>query len=223
MDEGIGIAETLRNFRDALRNPIPDVDSFVSHLSSTLQALHLHPTSVPPENSSGEALKAIHRFLPLIQNLLITSAIPTFQTSLDESQQLLLDIFFIPIRTPSLNTLLLCRNISVVSYQTITSLLSNSTPKAASLPVLSRHYVLKILQKLVVEYGLDELYWAVWSPSAHVIEKEGETNDGARTLRWEESVKFALGVPAKTANVVGRWKAEGWNADTPEELIPTYI
>ncbi|RXK40552.1 hypothetical protein M231_02204 [Tremella mesenterica] len=204
----------LRHLRDTLQSPIPDVDSFSFLLSSTLQSLHLHSTSVPSSTPEPSVLKAIQRFLPSVQQLLLTNAVPTFLHALDEGHRALLDILFCPAKSPSFSQLHVARRIAFISYLTLSSMLLSKSDRP-SLPTLSRQYLLETLRKLSGAHGIDQLYWAVWG--GQLGEKE---DDISRQLQWEDTVKAIVGLPAKVANAVGRWKAEGWEGDVPIELIP---
>ena len=212
----------LRDFRDALRNPIPDVDSFVFLISSTFQALHLHPTSIAEDGTPAGTLKAINRFLPGIQVQLLSTAIPTFSSSLDDAQRGLLDALFVPLRDSTANTLSLRPSIASISYTTLTAILSTSISPNTPLPQQSRSFVITTLETLARMYSIDELYWSVWSSSLHLEDGVEKKADGAKELRWEEAVKAAISVPAKVVNAVGRWKSEGWSDDVPHALVPRY-
>ena len=208
----------LQALRDALRSPIPDVNAFVFLLSSCLQALHLHSTSVPPADDPKDLLRYIHRLLPTIQGQLLTSAIPTFEPLLDTEQRGVLRSLFVPPKDSAPTTLPIRRNIAFISYGTLTAFLSTSNPQITPLPLQSRDFVLYTLNTLAAEYGIDELYWAVWSSSSSI--QDGRQSDGLRTLRWDEAVKVAAGVVGKVTNAVGRWKSEGWSGDLPAGLVP---
>ena len=211
---------SLRDLQDALRNSIPDVDSFVSQLSSTLQALHLHPTSSPPpiQHTAG-SIKAINRILPAVQVLLITSAIPTFLLSLDAPQRDLLTTFFVPRKTSEQATLLIRRDVALTSYRNLTSFLAISPRQSVTCPHQSRDFLLSTLDLLAEQYSIDELYWAVWSSSAS-SDADTDRSHGLRMLQWEETVKAALGLPAKVANAIGMWMGEDWNSDYLINLSP---
>jgi telomere length regulation protein len=191
----------LRHCRDTLRTPIPDVETFTSLLDSTMIALH-------PETTSPDHLKAINRFLPGIQTSLLTLVIPTFLAALDEPQQLQLSTYFCPSSGPPA----VRRAVASTSYLTLPFLLS-PTPPAVPLPPQSRSYILATLEALGT-YGIDQVYWAVWASG---------TSEGVRTLQWEETVRALVGVPAKVANAVGRWKTERWAGDIPEGLVPRWV
>jgi telomere length regulation protein len=78
-----------------------------------------------------------------------------------------------------------------------------------------------MLAAVVDTYSIDDLYWAIWGAQTQVeTSSSGEKSDGVRTLRWEETVKALVGVPAKAANAVGRWKQEGWSGDVSKSLQP---
>lgn len=208
--------KALRELRDTLRTPIPDLDTFVFLLSSTLQALELDHTSVasgdlPP----GEVLRAIQRYLPSIQVQLLTTAIPTFLHALDGPKNTLLETLFVPLRQP--DGLTTRRAIALTSYLTLPTLLSSNNPSQSALPLQSREFILSTLQTLAESYSIDELYWSVFSTTSGGSEGKKE---GWRTLPWEEAVKSVVGLPGKTANAVGRWKGDGWKGDVPVGLIP---
>ena len=211
------VTSAFQGLRDALRTPIADTDSFVFLLSSTLKALSLHPSSVPPARASSTDLKAIRRFLPTIQVSLLSSAVPTFVTSLDDSQRALLDTFFVPEKQVATSTLHIRRAVALSSYQTIAPLFSSKSTHASRFPAQSRSYALSVLEKLAASYSIDELYWAVWSASGPSLE---EKDEGWQTLQWEEAVKAVVGLPGKVANAVGGWKADGWDGDIPGSLVP---
>ena len=208
-------SSALKELRDALRGTIPDTDSFVFLLSAALQSVHLHPTSIPPSSIDSEALKALRRFLPIVQSLLISNAIPTFLPALDQKQRDLLDRFFCPPKPTTVTSshLNLVRTVALQSYLTLSELLSSQSKQGVT--PNAREYVLKIVARLAGEYSIDQLYWAVWGSAEGVREDRG-----ANELAWEDVMKAACGLPSKVANAVGRWKAEGWDGEVPEALVP---
>lgn len=213
----------LRDLRDVLRNPTPDIDSFIFLLSSTLQDLHLHPTSNAPKAIPRDALTAINRLLPALQIQLLASAVPIFHAELDESSRQLLQTFFVPPKEPSATTLPLRRAIASTSYITLTTLISASKPSITPLPPQSRSFVLSTLETLTHCYGIDELYWNVWSSSLSAKERGEGKIHGAKELRWEEDVRAIVGVSSKVANAVGKWTSEGWECDVPDSLVPRCV
>ena len=209
-------SQALRDLRDALRQCSPDVESLYFQLSTALQAVNCHPNSAPTEDISS-IIKALDRLLESIQQILITSVLPTFLQSLDERTADLLDRFFVPPKTAQAETLTIGRTIALKSYLTLSALLSKK-PDDVMVPVPSRHWTLETLQKLSDTHGIDEIYWAVWGGSS--VEGETSKNGAMRMLQWEEAVKSILSIPGKVANAVGRWKEEGWSGDIPESLVP---
>jgi telomere length regulation protein len=181
----------LRELRETLRSAIPDTDTFTFSLSAALQAIHLHPTSVPPSPVPEEVLRAIDRYIPAIQISLLNQALPTFLHALDDGGRRLVKTFFCPNRDAT--TLPIARSVALATYQAIPPLLSSS----------------------------HDLHWAIWGAQAQAeTSSSGEKIDGVRTLRWEETVKGLVGAPAKAANAVGRWKQEGWAGDVSQTLQP---
>jgi len=210
---GGGEADPLRELRDALRSPVEDTDAFSFLLSSTLSSLGLNSISLVAALPSGDHIKSTRRYLSSIQVTLLTTIVPSFLPALDENDRQLLRTFFVPQKQTS--GLALRRNIALTSYQTLSSLLSTKT--ITPLPRQSREYVLEILEQLV-QYGVGDMYWAIWSAG----KEEGSKEAGARDLNWEEAVGCLVGLPAKVGNAVGRWKTEGCSGDMPEVLVSRY-
>ncbi|ORY33418.1 telomere length regulation protein-domain-containing protein [Naematelia encephala] len=204
---------SLRALRDVLRSQIPDVDTFAFHLASTLDALYLGPTSVPPARIPDEVLRAISKLLPGIQVQLLTSAVPNFLHVLDERQRGLLLSFFVP-STTEVETLHMRRSVALVTYLTLPSLLSSSHPQAVSLPQQSRSFIFEILSDLVDNFSIDAIYWSIFSSS---LKSRG---DGWGTMQWEDAVKALVSLPGKVANAAGLWKEDGWKDDLPSSLVP---
>jgi telomere length regulation protein len=215
MTEGADAA--LRELRETLRSAIPDTDTFTFSLSTALQAIHLHPTSVPPSHVPEEIFRAIDRYIPAIQISLLNQALPTFLHALNDGERRLVKTFFCPNRDAT--TLPIARSVALATYQTIPPLLSST--QITPLPTQSREFAMDMLAAVVDTYSIDDLYWAIWGAQTQVeTSSSGEKSDGVRTLRWEETVKALVGVPAKAANAVGRWKQEGWSGDVSKSLQP---
>jgi telomere length regulation protein len=85
--------------------------------------------------------------------------------------------------------------------------------------------LLNVLDRLSTGYSIDEVYWAVWSTSgqgeAGPSEEKGgnENGRGAQQLLWEEATRSVVGIPAKCANAVGKWKTEAWVGEVPDGLV----
>ena len=211
--------DALRHLRDALRDPkttLPNVEALTTELSS---ALDLLSTSVPAQDI-GSIIKAIDRLLEGIQQTLAVTIIPTFLHLLDERGAELLDRFFVPPKTATKGTLGIARTVALKTYLTLPALLSTKN-KDLALPMASRGWVLKTMQKLAQEHGFDDVYWAVWSEQSD--EGESSKRGSMKMLQWEEAVKAVLGAPAKVANAVGRWKEEAWQGDVPESLSARWV
>jgi hypothetical protein len=211
--------QALRTLRDALRTPedIPDVETLAFHLSSTLQAIHLHHASVTPPDISLDVFKGISRYLSSIQHIIITVTVPTFVHILVENQRELLEAFFCLKKLPDQNTLPIRRAIALNTYLTLSTLLTSSkTPDQRTvLPISSREFVLNVLEKVVRAYSVDDHYWTIHAE----ISRQGSKH-GVDELQWEDAVKAMVGLPGKLANCVGKWKGDGWAGDTPDLLIP---
>jgi telomere length regulation protein len=97
------------------------------------------------------------------------------------------------------------------------------------LPIPSRSFLLDILDRLSTGYSIDEVYWAVWSTlgqgEAGLSEEKGgnENGRGAQELLWEEATRSVVGIPAKCANAVGKWKSEAWAGEGPDGLVSKYV
>lgn len=215
--------EPLRSLRDALRTPIPDVDTLAFLLSTALDEIHLGPTSIPA-TLRAHSLKAVTRHLPTIQAALLGNVLPTFIDHLKASHLELVKTFFVPKNDSTRETLHLRRTVAGISYTTFSSFLTQKPSSTTmngirqEIPVPIRAFFLETLDNLTRRWKLDSLYWSVWSTAAH---EEGSKDATIRELRWEESVRNIVGLPTKVANVVGRWKAEqAWSGDLPDRLVP---
>ena len=208
-------SEPLKDLRDALRTPIPDIDTFTFLLSSTLRSLSLHPTSAPPGNVIS--VKSLTRYLPNIQISLLSTHLPTFLPSLDPKRTDLLWRYFVPPRNPHPNILTMSRAVASTTYLTLTPYLIPCGPGKPTLPVQSREFLISTLERLVTDYSVDDLYWMVFSSKDN---GESSREAGIREWNWEEMVNNMVGLPAKVANAIGRWKSDGWSGDVPNGLIP---
>lgn len=212
-------AVSLRDLRDACRDTssIPDVDTLVQLLSTALSDLGIHPSSrMQSTSSSLPPGKQLDRQISTIQSALASSVYPTFCSTLDSQQLELLEAFFVP---PLATAELAVRcAVALSSYHTIYSLLSSTGPGVPPLPVESRPFILETASRAAQIYGIDQLYWGVFGKSSNV--EEGSKDASMRELRWEEAVKAMIGLPGRAANSVGKWKADGWNGDLPEGLLP---
>lgn len=204
----------LKALRDRLKEPIPDVESLVEILETCWTDLDL---DLGLEGDKSELVRrGIQRYLPSIQIILLSEVYPTFQHALDDDQSRLLERFFcVPAPTGTTSVSKISRWIGLTSYLTLPPFLNAShTP---SLPIPARSFILDILDQLGRSYNIDEMYHAVWtSTMSHDGGQRKRT--GPQDLIWDEVVKSIAGVPAKSANAVGRWKAEGWIGDLPDGL-----
>ncbi|WWD19666.1 hypothetical protein CI109_104128 [Kwoniella shandongensis] len=204
--------EALKSLRAILRTANLSLDDLSFHLSSTTSALYIHPTSIPPTHIPQSDIQAIGRYLPSIQAQILSDIVPTFLGALDSSSEASLRNLFVPSK--SVDTLSVRRAIALTSYLNLPTYLNNPSPNdGQALPTTSRSFLLLILEGLTKEYGIDDLYYATFTAS-------NEKGEGLKTLQWEDSVRSVVGIPAKAANAVGRWKSDGANDDLPEGLIP---
>jgi telomere length regulation protein len=205
--------QALQTLRDTLRTTQLDIESLVKHLSTSLDALYQEQAG-PSSSSSEPVRKAIQRFLPSIQIHLLTQTIPNYLHALDDDQVEVVRSFFAPRRNAE--GIQISRWIGLTSYLTIPPFLNaNTSPSTPELPISSRLFILEILDRLVGDYGVEEVYWAIWSGLG---EEKGRL--GPEELTWEEATRSIVGITAKAANAVGRWKGEGWIGELPERLVP---
>ncbi|WVR07650.1 hypothetical protein IAU60_004692 [Kwoniella sp. DSM 27419] len=207
----------LRELRDTLRSPStlsPEDLSF--RLSATLRAIGLHATSLEGGTIRSQDARSVDRLLGSIQTLLLGDIVPTFWSVLDQAGQEALRTLFVAPKSPS--RLGLGRQIALNTYLSLPAYLNAAKPGQPSLPKQSRAFLLATLDSLAGQYGIDDLYYAVFATS------EASKRGGAGTLRWEDAVRASVGLPAKIGNAVGRWKADGTQVDTPPNLLPrTYL
>lgn len=217
-------ATALKALREALKSPIPDVDTLVECLRICLGDIGLDQGDESRINDivdTEQVSRAIQRYLPSIQIQLLSEIYPAFYHALDQFQLALLGQLFVPERTSNPKELGISRSIALTSYLVIPPFLNAShTP---GLPEPSRSFVLFILNRLRRGYNIDKMYWAVWA-SNDVDEGKGKgkgkgkSKTGPQELMWEEVVKSLASVPAKCANATGSWKTEGWTGDLPGHL-----
>ena len=210
----------LQELREALRSPVPTVDDFVFHLSSTLDALGIQQGKVVGAVAVGGsgAVKAIGRSMGSIQQALLHTAVPTFLHALDDRGRELLDTFFAPRpASQSATDAAIRTHIALAAYQTFSAQLS-ARPGLAPLPLVSRTYVLDVLDSLARNYRLEEIYGAIWSRVKDGAESSKEAC--SKQLMWEDMVRVLVSLPAKVGNVVGQWNVERWKGDIPERLQP---
>lgn len=208
-------AQALQTLRDTLRTTQPDIETLVKLLSTCLDELY-NDGPGPSSYSAEPARKAIQRFIPSIQIHLLTQTIPNYLHALDSTQIRTLESFFVPRKEAE--GISISRWIASTSYLTLTPFLNAPTtsPSNPELPIPSRMFLLGLLDRLSREYGIDEVYWAVWSGSRE--QEKGKL--GPEELIWEEVTRSLVSVPAKAANAVGRWKSEGWVGEVPSGLEP---
>ena len=221
-------ATALKDLRETLRAPASesDVDSFAFQLSSTLEALCIQQTSIAPSRPD-DIIRAVQRHLTSAQLALLTHGVPTYFPALEARSRALLETFFIPPSNADPAILAISRAVILASYSTLTHVISSpssSSPTSPiALPPQSREYVFQTLEKLSRQYNIDALYWGVWGQgwgSDGDIPAESSNAGSMKTLKWEEVVRAAISVPAKVANLWGKWKEEGWQGDVPASLRP---
>ncbi|KAK6909381.1 hypothetical protein I203_103398 [Kwoniella mangroviensis CBS 8507] len=206
-------ASALKTLRDTLRNPNSlSPDDLAFQLSSTLQSLHIHPTSIVPDLISSEDLRSITRYLPSVQDLLLNQIVPTFYDTLNSQDRQNLKSFFVPAKVP--DGLQIRRNIALCSYTTLPTYFNTPKPGQNALIKPARKFLLDILGELVSIYSIDDLYHAIYSQDSKGKSKE----DATKSLQWEEAIRSCVGLPAKVGNAVGGWKAEGGLVDVQKAL-----
>jgi len=210
-------SQALQHLRDTLRTTQPDIDTLINLLSTCLD--ELYNDAGPSTSSSEPARKALQRFLPSVQIHILTNTVPNYLHTLDDSQVEVLRSFFVPQRDAA--GIRISRWIALTSYLTLPPFLNapSTTASIPELPVTSRTFLLEILDRLSGGYGIDEMYWAVWSG----VEEREKGRLGPEELIWEEVTRSLVGVPAKAANAVGRWKSDGWIGDIQERLHPRLV
>jgi len=207
-------SQALQHLRDTLRTTQPDIETLIDLLSTCLH--DIYNDAGPSTSSSEPARKALQRFLPSIQIHILTNTVPNYLHTLDDSQVEVLRSFFVPEREAA--GIRISRWIALTSYLTLPPFFNAplTTASIPDLPIPSRTFLLGTLERLSGEYGIDELYWAVWSG----VEEKEKGRLGPEELIWEEATRSLVGVPAKAANAVGRWKSDGWIGDIQEKLVP---
>jgi len=209
-------SKALKDLRDILRTTTPDIDGLLDHLTRCLDALS------PDSGFSVQSIySAIQRYLPSLQIQLLTQTVPNYLHALDESQTATVRDFFVPPRqrTNDQEGIYISRGVALVSYLTLPGLL-NATP-TVDLPVPSRLFLLDVLDRLG-DWGVDNIYWAVWSDLGKG-EKGGDGRQGGKDLLWEEATRSLVAIPSKCTNAVGRWKSESWSGDLPERMAPKSV
>ncbi|KIR53446.1 telomere length regulation protein [Cryptococcus gattii Ru294] len=210
----MAFASSLKQLRDFLRLPTPSQEDLTFQISATLSALRIHPTSLPPSSISSTDLKALARYLPAVQNLLLQDVLPHFVSILDDRSQELVRGLFVPQK--KVEGLDIRRNIALVSYLTLPSYLNAPKQGQPTLPKPMRSFLLSLLDALSTEFMLDDLYYSIF-PNEGRTTKEGK--DGVKTLQWEDVLRSIVSIPAKTGNAIGRWELEGDKIDAPVTLL----
>ena len=211
-------SQALQHLRDTLRTTQPGIEDLIELLSTCLN--DLYNDAGPSSSSSAEpARKAIQRFLPSIQIHILTHTIPNYLHALNNTQVEVLRSFFAPEREAK--GIRISRWIALTSYLTLPPFLNapSTTASIPELPIPSRSFLLELLDRLSGEYGVDEVYWAVWSG----VGEQDKGRLGPEELVWEESTRSVVGVPAKVANAVGRWGSDGWIGEIPARLVPKQV
>ncbi|KAF9476587.1 hypothetical protein BDN70DRAFT_882199 [Pholiota conissans] len=183
---------------DRLRTPIDSILTLQSLLAAPLADLSLLPPRFHSYNSSPLPPDAIsiHKHIPQIQRLLLTHIAPVWESELskeDGGQEGLLTAYFVP--DAFYNARQAAGDIARLAYGTL-----------VSAPMTE--FGLRCLDRLVVEYPIDRLYWAVFG------EAKMSTDRRVREVDWEDCVRDLCMVPAKVANSL----AERARAETPESL-----
>ena len=207
-------SQALQHLRDTLRTTQPDIETLIDLLSTCLH--DIYNDAGPSTSTSEPARKALQRFLPSIQIHILTNTVPNYLHTLDDSQVEVLRSFFVPEREAA--GIRISRWMALTSYLTLPPFFNTplTTASIPDLPIPSRTFLLDTLERLSGEYGIDELYWAVWSG----VEEKEKGRLGPEELIWEEATRSLVGVPAKAANAVGRWKSDGWIGEIQEKLVP---
>ena len=210
----------LKTLRETLRGTIGDVETLVECLRACLRDVGVGGTSGSVDLEPDQVKRAIQRYLPSIQIQLLSDIYPTFHHALSEPHLRILEEFFVPSSTSHKQDVRLSSLIGLTSYLTLPPFLNAAhTPP---LPAPTRSFLVDILRRLGARYSIDEMYWAIWSHSSKDKGK-GKARTGPEDLMWEEVVKSLAGVPAKSANALGRWNSEGWVGELPVELEPRLV
>ncbi|KAF8160588.1 telomere length regulation protein-domain-containing protein [Pholiota molesta] len=156
------------------------------------------PSALPSYNSSPLPTHTfvIQKHIPQIQRLLLTHIAPVWAPELakeDEGQESLLTAYFVP--DVFYNSRQAAGDIARLAYGTL-----------VSAPMTE--FGLKCLERLVVEYPIDRIYFAVFGDG------KSNTDKRIREVEWEDCVRDVCMVPGKVANSL----AERARTDTPETL-----
>lgn len=203
-------SSALKVLRDGLRGTLTNVDSLVGLVQTCLDALGLGESEVVEDLELTR--KAIQRYLPSIQIHLLTETLPHFIHALDDGQLRILRSLLVLEVPGDRQRLRTSRWIALTTTLTVPPLLNAS--QVPTLPVQSRAFLLDALSRVSSDYGIDQLYWAVWTSS----EGHPGRGKGAEQLMWEDVTRSVVSVPAKCPNAVGGWKSEGWDGELPANL-----
>lgn len=177
----------IYEFISKLQSPITEFQYLLGLLSVPLDSLGLLPPQyrqLPSgiafvlKSSSLNFLPKKH--LPQIQRTLLAIILPTWYPLLQEHNALqLVEQYFCP--DAIYNKLPIAGEVALLAYAT---LVSPASPTE-----------LALLEKLVVHYPVDRLFYAVF---------DGEHVDTVRrSVRWEDCVRDLCAIPIKVANVFG--------------------
>jgi telomere length regulation protein len=173
----------IQNIFERLRAQVSDLQTLLNLLTAPLDSLDLLPPQYRHHNvepiSSGTL--NIKKHIPQLQRVLLQSIVPTWDTLLAENNAtLLLDQYFCPDSFS--NALPAAGEIAILAYSTLVS--SQMT-----------EYVLRLLERLSVEYPVDRLHAAAF-PCVKL-------DKGFRDVEWEDCVRDFCMVPDKVANSLG--------------------
>jgi telomere length regulation protein len=166
---------------EQLRSQVSDLQTLLNLLTAPLDSLGLLPPQFRCHNTLPPGTLNIKKHIPQLQRVLLQNIVPTWDTLLTENNAtLLLDQYFCPDSFS--NALPAAGEIAILAYSTLVS--SQMTK-----------YVLRLLERLSMEYPVDRLHTAAFART--------DTDKTVEDVGWEDCVRDLCMVPAKVANSLG--------------------
>ncbi|KZO91223.1 hypothetical protein CALVIDRAFT_558248 [Calocera viscosa TUFC12733] len=211
MSKSSDIYTQLRQAREQLAAPIPDVDTLLRLLCLPLDLLDLLDDSLKRYGSSTHPPPEVKRvilvkWIPSLQSTILEHILVDWHDVLLQEGHLgqTIEQYFVPSTTsPPEHSL-----VALSAYDVLLDTLSRHGPNKEYriLPEISIQFILDMLCQLSARYSVDGLHRGVF---------EGELDEDTRDLLWRDCVKDLVGAPTRVANYVG---ARGQRI--PDPLLP---
>ncbi|EJU02519.1 hypothetical protein DACRYDRAFT_51119 [Dacryopinax primogenitus] len=202
----------LRQIRESLTSPVPDLDALLHLLCLPLDLLNLLDDSLRQYGSSVRPPPEVKRtillkWIPSLQTTILERIVVDWYDALKQEGNLEHTItqYFVPSPSSFLDASL----VGMSAYDILLNAISRHGPKKEYriLPDVTIHFILNMLSRLSVQYTLDTLHQGIF---------DNGLDADSQDLLWNDCVKNLVVVPTKVANYI-----QGNSPAVPHSLLPS--